>query len=77
MSRLYPGHERRMRRLGLACILSALAQAIVIAAGLLHEIGDAPLWLYLPPLVGGLALGAVGAALWLAVSLDLRRVSRQ
>ena len=77
MSRLYPGHEPRWRRLVFAGSLIALGQAIVIGAGLLHVIGDAPLWLYLPPLVGGLALGIVGIVLWLAFARDLRSLPDQ
>jgi hypothetical protein len=77
MSRLYPGHERRMRRLVFACILIALGQAMVIGAGLWYEIGDAPLWLYLSSLVGGVALGAVGVTLMVAYFRELRRVSHQ
>jgi hypothetical protein len=66
-----------MRRVVFACILICSGLAIVIGAGLWYEIGDAPLWLYLSSLVGGVALWVVGVTLMVAYTRELRRVSHQ
>jgi hypothetical protein len=79
MSQLYPGHERRVRRFGFACILAALATALVVGGVLLHEVYglDVPRWLWLVPFVSGYALGAVSLVVMFSFLRELRHLRRQ
>ncbi len=77
MSRLYPGHDRRKRRFGAACIFALLGSFMTYAVQLWPGASPVPERLpWLLPLLnlGGIALLLTSIVLTLAVLRELKRL---